>query len=287
MERFTMPDELVQEMCSRLGVGLPSDGAGVTAFYRAWCEQVPFDSISKALALREGGLPPGGDPADLCRQWLATGLGGTCWGHTSAMAAILEAAGARCRVGLDRFLVEDKVDFHSFVVVEDGDRRLALDVTHGSGDPLAVEAGARGTHPAYPVEVVDDGDGRLLHRFLRMSRGTREVGDYALLSTDLDAADLRSFCEVSRTYDMRSRSLYHRRFTATEMIDCRPADDGSALVLRHLAADDETQEHLADPDEAFAAMGYRVGALDVAIRAGLVERRAGDGAFFPPRPVRD
>jgi N-hydroxyarylamine O-acetyltransferase len=165
-----MPDELVQEMCTRLGVPQPSDMAGVTALYRAWCEQIPFDSISKALALREGVLPPGSDPADLSERWLTTGLGGTCWGHASAMAAVLEAGDVHCRVGLDRFLIDDRVDFHSFLVVEDGDRRLALDVTHGSGDPLPIEAGAQGTHPAYPVEFVDDGDGRLLHRFVRMSR---------------------------------------------------------------------------------------------------------------------
>jgi hypothetical protein len=172
-------------------------------------------------------------------------------------------------------------------VVEDGPRTLALDVTHGSGDPLPIEPGAEGTHPAYPVAFVDDGDGRLLHRFVRMSRAEHEVGRYAVLSTRLDAADLRSFCEVSRTYGMRARSLYHRRFTATQMVDCRPAHDGSALVLRHVTAHDETEKHLADPDEAFAAMGYGPGALEIAVRAGLVERRAGGGAFFAPRPVTD
>ena len=286
MERFAMPEELVQEMCARLGVAQPTDLAGVTELYRAWCEQVPFDSISKALALREGTLPPGSDPRDLCERWLSTGLGGTCWSHTSTMAAVLEAGGVPCRVGLDRFLVDDRVDFHSFLVVEDGDRRLALDVTHGSGDPLPLEAGAKGNHPAYPTEMVDDGDGRLLHRFVRMSRAEHEVGAYVVLSIDLDAADQRTFCEVSRTYGMRSRNLYHRRFSATEMIDCRPADDGSALILRHVSADDETEKHLADPEEAFAAMGYEPAALDIAIRAELVERRADGTTFYPPR-IRD
>jgi len=191
-----MPEELVHEMCARLGVARPTDLAGVTALHRAWCAQVPFDSISKALALREDAPAPGSDPRDLCEQWFATGLGGTCWAHASTMAAVLEAADVRCRVGLDRFLVEDRVDFHSFLVVEDGDRRLALDITHGSGDPMPIVAGATGTHPAYPVELVDDGDGRLLHRFVRMSGAEREVGAYVVLSIDLDAADLRTFCEL-------------------------------------------------------------------------------------------
>jgi len=281
-----MADDLVEQMIGRLGVTPPVDLAGVADLYRAWCQQVPFDSISKALALREGRLPPGGDPAEFCRQWLTTGLGGTCWGHTSALAAVLEAFGARCRVGLDRFLVEADVDFHSFTVVEDGGSGLALDVTHGSGDPLPIEPGAEGTHPAYPVGFVDDGDGRLLHRFLRMSRATREVGTYALLSTHLDAADLRTFCEVSRTYGMRSRNIYSRRYTTTEMIDLRPAEDGSALVLRHVSADGETEKHLTDPEEALATMGYGSAAVDVALRAGLIERRPGGAVYFTPRPTR-
>ena len=278
-----MPDEVVQEMCARLGVPQPTDMDSVTALYRAWCEQIPFDSISKALALREGVLPPGGDPMDLCTAWMSIGLGGTCWSHTSAMAAVLEAGGVRCRVGLDRFLVDDRVDFHSFLVVEDGDRRLALDATHGSGEPLLLEAGARGTHPAYPTEMVDDGDGRLLHRFIRMSRADHEVGTYVVVAIDLDAADQRSFCEVSRTHGMQARNLYHRRFTPTEMIDCRPADDGSALVLRHVSADGEIEKSYTDPQEAFAAMGYGPAALDIATRAGLVERRADGSVFYPPR----
>ncbi len=281
MERFAMPEELVQEMCTRLGVAQPTDMVGVTELYRAWCAQVPFDSISKALALREGTLPPGGNPADLCERWLVTGLGGTCWGHTSAMAAVLEAGDVHCRVGLDRFLVDDRVDFHSFLVVEEGGRRLGLDVTHGSGDPLPLAAGATGNHPAYPTAMVDDGDGRLLHTFVRMSRAEHEVGTYVVLSIDLDASDLRTFCEVSRTYGMRSRNLYHRRFTDTEMIDCRPADDGSALILRHVGANDEIEKHLADPEEAFAAIGLGPGALDIAVRAGLVERRADRRDLLP------
>jgi hypothetical protein len=214
---------------------------------------------------------------------MATGLGGTCWSHTSAMAAVLEAGGVRCRVGLDRFLVDDRVDFHSFLVVEDGDRRLALDVTHGSGDPLPIEAGAVGNHPAYPTEMVDDGDGRLLHRFVRMSQAEPEIGTYVVVAIDLDAADQRTFCEISRTYGMHARNLYHRRFTATEMIDCRPADDGSALVLRHVGADDEIEKAFTDPEEAFAAMGYGPAALDIATRAGLVERRPDGTVFYPPR----
>ena len=116
-----------------------------------------------------------------------------------------------------------------------------------------------------------------------MSRADHEVGAYVVVAIDLDAADQRTFCEVSRTYGMQARNLYHRRFTTTEMIDCRPADDGSALVLRHVSADDEIEKHFTDPEEAFAAIGYGSAALDLALRAGLVEPRPDGTVFYPPR----
>jgi hypothetical protein len=284
MERFTMPGELADELCARLGVALPTRIDDVTPFYRAWCERIPFDSISKALARREGTLPPGGDPVAFAEQWLATGLGGTCWGHTSSMGAVLEHAGIRCRVGLDRFQVDEVVDLHAFLVVEDGDRLLALDTTHSSGDPLLIRAGERGTHPAYPIELHED-DGRLVHQYLRLHRGTREPGRYAVLSTDLDAADLRTFCEVMRAYGMRAQSLYHRRFTATEMHDASPSEDGSALVLRRVSATGQTSTPITDASEAFAAMGYGPAALDVAIRAGLVLPCDDGSARYSVRPA--
>ncbi len=283
MERFEMPRELAEELCDRLGVDLPRSTDDVATFYRAWCEQIPFDSISKALARRKGTVPPGGDPSALAEQWLTTGLGGTCWGHTSTMGAVLEHGGIRCRAGLDRLIVEDLVDLHSFVVVEDGDHLLACDVTHCSGDPLVIRSGEHGTHPAYPIELVDD-DGRLLHQYPRQSRSTGEIGWYSMLSTDLDAADVRSFCEIMATHGMRALSLYHRRFTATEMIDARPADDGTALLVRRVSASGESTTSIADPDEAFAAMGYRPAALEVAIRAGLVTRGADGPAVWAVRP---
>jgi hypothetical protein len=283
MERFTMPGELADEICARLGVALPTGIEDLGPFYRAWCEHIPFDSISKALARQQGTLPPGGDPAAFAEQWLATGLGGTCWGHTSSMGAVLEHAGIRCRVGLDRYQVDDLVDLHSFLVVEDGDLLLLCDIVHSSGDPLVIRAGERGTHPAYPVELVED-DGRLIHQYVRVHRESRDIGRYAVLSTDLDADDLRTFCEVMRVYGMRALSLYHRRFTATELVDAGPSEDGSSLVLRRISATGETREPVTDADEAFAALGYSPAALDVAVRAGLVLRAADGSTTYAVRP---
>lgn len=68
------------------------------------------------------------------------------------------------------------------------------------------------------------------------------------------------------------------------MVDARPPDDGSALVRRTITADGVSEERFTDPDEAFAAIGYGVGAVDLAVRAGLIERPAGGPVCFVPRP---
>jgi hypothetical protein len=284
VERFAMPDALAKEMCDGIGVPLPGTMAEVADLYRAWSEQVPFDSIAKAVALREGSVPPGADPVEFCERWLATGVGGTCWGHVAAMAGVLGVAGFDCRVGLDRLLTDEYVDFHAFVVVVDGERRWALDPTHCSGGPLAVEPGRSGSHPAYAVGFDTDGD-RLLHTYTSYGHTPGEPRTYVVLSTDLDAADVRSFCEVARVYGMRARSLYHRRFTPSDLVDARPADDGSALVKRRISAAGASEERFTDPDEAFAAIGYGAGAVALAERAGLVARSAGGVVRWTPRPA--
>jgi hypothetical protein len=284
MERFVVPDALAHDMCNRLGVGLPSSRAEVGELYRAWCEQVPFDSISKALARRTGGVPPGADPVEFCEQWLATSLGGTCWGHVAALAAVLGAAGFDCRVGLDHLLGVERVDFHAFVVLDDGGPLWALDPIHGSGRPLPIKAGAQGQHPAYPVHFEADGR-RLLHCYQSMHDGGFEPRTYALLSTDLDAAAVRTFCEVARMHGMRAVSIYVRRFTATEMIDSRPSDDGTTLVVRHISATTTSEIRYTDPERAFAALGYGPLAVAVAERAGLIERSGGGAVRFVPRPL--
>jgi len=282
VERFAVPEVLAEEMCDRLGVAVPTSMAGVGDLYRAWSAAVPFDCLNKALARREGTLPPGGDPVAFCETWLATSLGGTCWGHVSAMGAVLQAGGINCRVGLDHLLDTDEVDFHAFLVVEDGDRRWMVDVIHGSGEPLLLEAGSVGVHPAYPARI-DADEGRLLHRYTTMYDGRADVRRYAIVSTDVDAAGLRTFCEVSRHFGMTARSIYSRRFTATEMIDGRPNEDGSALVVRHLGADGPSTEEYRDPDEAFAALGYGPEAAAMAERAGLIEHSGSGIVRFVPR----
>lgn len=258
---------LAAEACDRLGVGLPGDLDGVADLYRSWCASVPFDPIAKALALRRGEVPPGADPDDLLRRWLTTGVGGTCWGHCSSLAGLLELAGVPATVGLDRMLRTDGVvDFHSFVVVDEDGRRLALDPIHVSGSPLPLEPGARGDHGAYATWVDDDG-GRLLHRFTHPA--SPEVTTYHVVGLDLDADDVRAFCEVSARHSgVRAQRLFARRCPPGELVQLRTEDDGSLAVHRWTASD-----HAVEPvgqGAGVPALGWGPAALAAAIQAGLL-----------------
>ena len=59
-----LSDNLLARVLGRLGFSnSPSvDINGLRALYAAWCRSVPFDNVSKMLALREpgGGALPGG-----------------------------------------------------------------------------------------------------------------------------------------------------------------------------------------------------------------------------------
>ena len=55
-------------------------------------------------------------------------------------------------------------------------------------------------------------------------------------------------------------------------------------MLRRFDADGSTATTIVDPDEAFAAMGYEPAALHVAVRAGLVSRKADGTVAWSVRP---
>jgi hypothetical protein len=274
MEEFRLPVDLATELCRRLEVAWPAGPADLDPLYRAWCARVPLDNIGKALAVAEGRVPPGDDAAAVVEQFLAIGLGGNCWAHVSALAGLLVAAGARATVGLDRMVRADGiVDFHSFVVVHEGDDRWVLDPMWVSGRPLALRAGAGGVHPVIRAAFEGDGeDGRLWHR---CGLADRDDVRYAVLSTVLDRDDVRAFCAVSARFSGVPAGILNLRRTtptACEAVRAPAAGDapGTALLVRRRTAHDVHDEVFTDPDDAFGALGCAPEARRRAERAGLL-----------------
>jgi hypothetical protein len=284
VEPFELPDELADELYRRLGVAPVSGPDDVHALYRAWCATVPFDNVSKALAVTEGRPPPGDNPAAVVECHLATGLGGTCWSHSSVLAALFTRAGARTTVGVERMVrADDLIDFHSFCIVHDGDRRWVLDPVWVSGDALALEPGARGTHPvfqtsldAHPSAARGDPDTtgvrerRLWHRVRAI--GMADDLRYAMVSTMLDRGDVRAFCAVSGRFSgLPADVLTLRRTPADCAVGVRVPDTGApGLVVRHRRATGTDDELVTDPDAAFAALGCTPEARRRAERVGLL-----------------
>jgi hypothetical protein len=267
-----MPRGLVDEVCSALSVSLPGDREGIAALFRSWCARVPFDPVAKALAMVEGRTPPGDDPVEVAERWLQTGLGSTCWGHVTVLGGILEAAGVRVAAGVDRMLRDDIVDFHSFLVVHDGEDALLLDPIHPSGDPLPLVAGALGNHPDYEVRL-DDIEGRLVH-WCAPRHDDARVSRYVVLSTTMDRADVRAFCAVSAVHSGVGRRFFQRRIPTDAFVTARPTEDGTALAITTWREGRTDVVTMDDVDEALAIVGYQPSARGWLVRAGLLS----DGA---------
>jgi hypothetical protein len=281
VEGFALPVDLARALCSRLGVDWPAGVRDLDALYRAWCGTVPFDNVSKHLALAEGRHPPGDDPVAAAELFLETGLGGTCWTHVGLLAGLLLTAGARATVGLDRNLRADgKVDFHSFVVVHEGGERWVLDRVWVSGRALPLRAGEVGDHPVMGAGVLageDPGDPRLRH-WGRPSRGG--IVTYRVLALDLDRDDVRAFCAVSGRFSGLPDGELRLGLTtptaseglalaAPEGVDDE-SRDRAVMWVRRITATETTCEPFADPDAAFAALGCTPAARRLTEKAGLL-----------------
>jgi hypothetical protein len=290
---FRLPPDLATALYRRLGVDRPTGPADVAVLYRAWCATVPFDSVGKNMALVEGRTPPGDDAVAVAEDFLATGLGGLCWGHCAVLVALLTDAGITASVGLDRMVRTDgRIDFHSVVVVHDGERRWLLDPVHVSGTPLALADGARGDHPlirtAIDADTVIDDEadrddrrpgpepmpGRLWHR---VEGHGRPMFRYAVVSTVLDRDDVAAFCAVSARFSgVPDGRLALRRVTPTSVESLRllGTDDGHArpvLAVHRHTADGVTVEPHDDPHDAFAAFGVNGDGVRRARAAGLLD----------------
>lgn len=149
--------QLAQRVLERLGFAdpPPRDPSGLSAVYRAWCMNVPFDNTRKMIALRTGaeGPLPGTHAGDFFESWLAHGTGGTCWPSSNALFALLTSAGfdARRVVGSMRDL---GVLSHASVKVRIGGVDWLVDSSMLVNVPLPLEGAVFfGDDPVWPVEV--------------------------------------------------------------------------------------------------------------------------------------
>ena len=275
--RFPVDAGLATEVCARLGCPLPGNLAQVDTLYQRWLDQVWFDPVGKALALREGRTPDGADAGAWGRRWLETGLGGTCWAQSVGFASLLTASGAEPWITLERMVDVAVVDFHCAVVVGDGPRRLLYDLIHTTEGGLPLADGAASTRGRYAVSL-DGRDGRLFHRCVHGERRS----EYHLLSTHLDRDDVEAFLAVSASHSgLRKGRFFARRIPGDGLVKLRATPGGTALEVETWldATSPSTIERYADIRAGLVACGWNAAAIGLLERSGLVSQVDGDLVF--------
>jgi N-hydroxyarylamine O-acetyltransferase len=148
-----LPDELVDRVVDRLGVAqLDNDENGLFAAYAAWCGGVAFDNLHKRVwfAERQGPMP-GDDPTTFFEMWLTHNAGGTCWGSSGALHALLLALGFDARRASGTMMLGDDPPpaqqrfNHGTVIAHFGDARWLLDTNMLTVEPLRLPSGAETT----------------------------------------------------------------------------------------------------------------------------------------------
>jgi hypothetical protein len=243
----------------RLGVATPADVDAMALLARAWAAVVPFDNVAKTQALRSGATNPEGDAAALCRRWLDTGRGGTCWSHVAALCGLARHGGLGASASLERALWRtppDEIDLHGGVVVTVDGRRWLYDPVHTSTDPLELEPGARGTWGPLEVGIDAPDDGALQHWFRRP--GMDEPNVYRVLSTVLDDVDVAAFVRIAEDHTgVPGSRLIWRVAPPEAVVRVRQSDDAQHWErVVHTVEGTEVTRY-AGSTEAFVAAGAR------------------------------
>lgn len=273
--RFKVDVGLAAEVTARMGSSVPTGWEQVDDLFEHWLDHVWFEPVTKFAAMKSQRRPPGADPDAWCRQWLETGLGGTCWGQSVAFAAIIASAGVDAWIGLDRMIDIDGVDFHSHVVAEREGIPVMYDLIHATEGGLALVDGSMSKRG--PITVgFEQVDGRLE----KVVQAEGSPYRYHVLSTRLDRTDVAAFCDVSATHSgLRQDRFFARRLPGDSMIKARVATNGSALEIttRSGSGSDSSTATFDDIDAGFAALGWNDAAVATSEQAGIVRRV--DGAL--------
>jgi arylamine N-acetyltransferase len=276
---------LLREVRERLGiVDLSVDSAGLHAFYRAWCLNVPFDNLHKMRVIfAEPENPyPMQSAQELFENFLAYGIGGTCWPHANAMYALLRACGfdARRATG-SMYDFEDHNHGTVFVTLDDGstwildNAMLTVQPLRVDRDPLTLQTGV------HFAEVEHEGDALFVH-------GLFPPFPYIfchIRERDVDERVFATQWEKLRRKGAFNERLHIQRATPDALVAMRGANlyrwDGRALETTPLD-EDGVLHHLATTmgvDRVFVRRWADSGAL-----ASTMTPPSGPPPVLPVRP---
>ena len=194
--------ELVERVLERLGfTAYPETTlAGLTRFYQAWCQRVPFDNIRKLIHVRTDNPAalPGDTPNEFFEAWLAHGTGATCWAGNGALCDLLASIGFDTRRAAATMMVAPNLPpNHGSVVVHLGGERYIVDASMLFMQPLPLRAGASIEHPAWGVDARSV-DGHFTVRWNPLRR--TDLLDCRFNQYDVSPAEFSAFHEATRTW---------------------------------------------------------------------------------------
>lgn len=153
-----MGPALRERVLERLGFSaVPSLNLdGLAAVYGAWCRSVPFDNLTKLIALRSSGPEttlPGIDASEFFERYLTHGAGGTCWTSSNALYSLLASIGFDARRVAGSMRDNGRVS-HASVKVRFGDADWLVDSSMLTNVPLPLgESDFVSSEPVFAAEV--------------------------------------------------------------------------------------------------------------------------------------
>jgi arylamine N-acetyltransferase len=161
-----LPASLCDAVLQRLGFPHPpaADLAGLRAIYGAWCERVPFNNVGKVIALRTDAASPlrAIHAIPFFENWLAEGVGGTCWPSANALYTLLRSLGFDARRVAAHMQDAGFFNHGTVIVTADGGEWLA-DSSLLTGIPLPLTRETFVARDAvFNSEVELDGDTHLV-----------------------------------------------------------------------------------------------------------------------------
>jgi N-hydroxyarylamine O-acetyltransferase len=156
-----MRSTTVAAVLDSLGVDTPvPDLAGLRVVYAAWCRGVPFDSVLKMIHVAEGRCEPlpGFTAESFFEDWLAHGVGGTCWAGNGALRGLLDALGFDVHLAIATMMPSHSpAPNHGSVVVNIEGERWIADASILTAEPIRIPAASEpaGSGPLPRFEWLD------------------------------------------------------------------------------------------------------------------------------------
>lgn len=211
MKVTKLDQDIAKEVLTRLGLNsnITIDQKGLNQLFNAWCDAIPFDNFWKRLQLAGAAFSDKDqmNPNHFFEIWLEHGLGGTCWTSTKAMYSLLDYLGFKTRYITGSMGDMGMPNHGSLVVAFENGKEFIVDTSILNNHPIEI-TGAGVEHPVYPVQIVNDGDKKMLV-FEHVTK--REVMPCTIMDDNISVEEVMQYYDVSIEMSLFNDCIYIRK----------------------------------------------------------------------------